>query len=211
MENIIKFLRKHWIMCIIMVMFPFALEKVLILTPVISEFSNDTWFSFMASYVGAIATIIVMLITFKKSDDENKVIIERQQRQYDIRLDNEKLDHIMQVLLLDEYYFNNPNTVCDNIEHYVKDIRFIFYDLLQLRYVHDVNKELFNLLKELLREEIEIINKFQYIENETVNNGLYEKWKNIYLEILSKVEDKRDKIKIEYNKYQELIRIKYFE
>ncbi len=211
MENIIKFLRKHWIMCIIMVMFPFALEKVLILTPVISEFSNDTWFSFMASYVGAIATIIVMLITFKKSDDENKVIIERQQRQYDIRLDNEKLDHIMQVLLLDEYYFNNPNTVCDNIEHYVKDIRFIFYDLLQLRYVHDVNKELFNLLKELLREEIEIINKFQYIENETVNNGLYGKWKNIYLEILSKVEDKRDKIKIEYNKYQELIRIKYFE
>ena len=93
----------------------------------------------------------------------------------------------------------------------MKDIRFIFYDLLQLRYVHDVNKELFNLLKELLREEIEIINKFQYIENETVNNGLYGKWKNIYLEILSKVEDKRDKIKIEYNKYQELIRIKYFE
>ena len=211
MENIIKFLRKHWIMCIIMVMFPFALEKVLILTPVISEFSNDTWFSFMASYVGAIATIIVMLITFKKIDDENKVIIERQQRQYDIRLDNENMDHIMRVLLLDGYYFYNPNTACDNIEQYLKDIRFIFYDLLQLRYVRDENNELFKLLLELLREENEIVNKFQYVENETVNNELYEKWKGIHVEILSKVNDKREQIEIEYNKYQDAMRIKYFE
>ena len=220
MEKIREFISKYRIFCtkcmkimaiVAFVIFPFVLEKILISTPTVSQFSNETWFSFMASYVGALATIIVMLITFKKSDDENKVIIERQQRQYDIRLDNENLDHIMKVLLLDEYYFYNPHTVCGNIEHYVKDIRFIFYDLLQLRYVRDVNNELFKLLLELLREENEIVNKFQYVENETVNNELYEKWRGIHVEILSKVNDKREQIRIEYNKYQNAMRIKYFE
>ena len=128
MKRIREFISKYRTFCmkivimVAFVIFPFVLEKILISTPTVSQFSNETWFSFMASYIGAIATVIVMLITFKKSDDENKVIIERQQRQYDIRLDNENMDHIMRVLLLDGYYFYNPNTACDNIEQYLKDI-----------------------------------------------------------------------------------------
>ena len=57
------FLKKHWCICIIMVLIPFAVEKFLILTPVVSRFSNEVWFSFIASYVGAVVTVIVMFVT----------------------------------------------------------------------------------------------------------------------------------------------------
>lgn len=39
------------LIAISIVVFPFVLEFVLYKTPVISRFTNETWFSFMASYV----------------------------------------------------------------------------------------------------------------------------------------------------------------
>ncbi len=65
-----NYIRKHWkkILCITaaLAFFPFVLERILFITPIVSEFSNEVWFSFIGSYIGSVVTLVVMFITFKK-------------------------------------------------------------------------------------------------------------------------------------------------
>ena len=122
-----NYVRNHWKKFLwitaVIVIFPFVLEGVLFATPIISKFSNETWFSFVGSYIGSVMTLAVMFLTFKKSDEENKNLLRRQKRQHEIEVQNEKLLGIIHILLLDNYHFLNADTVCENVEKFVKDLR----------------------------------------------------------------------------------------
>ena len=91
--------------------FPFVLEFVLYKTPVISQFTNETWFSFMASYVGAIATFVVLRITLKENQKAVEDEKRRLRRNYEIEKEISEAKDIQKVTSLDKG--TQPFVVCD--------------------------------------------------------------------------------------------------
>lgn len=203
------FLKKHWRICIIMVLIPFALEKFLILTPVVSQFSNEVWFSFIASYVGAVVTVIVMFVTFDKSDQENKKIINKQIKIHEIELENQRLERTVNVLLLDGYTFWNENTLCENLNKYVKDFRDIQYNIYKSPNVHEKDRELFFDIMILQRKEADFIKKLEEQMCDS-NNISIKDIQQILYELQCMANNERNKIKNEYEKYIEKTYKEYY-
>nr|DAE93054.1 MAG TPA: hypothetical protein [Caudoviricetes sp.] len=114
----------------------------------------------MGSYIGAIATIVVMVVTFKKSDKENKRLVELQKRQHDIDVQTEKIKKIVHVLLLDEYYFLDANSVCESIHRFFIDLNAIGLDTLNFKYTSLKDVPLVDELLKLQEEEVAIYNLF---------------------------------------------------
>ena len=105
------------VICVIML--PFITEYIIRYGKYRPDsFENDVWFSFMGSYLGAVVTLIVMFITFKKSDKENKKLIELQKKQHEIDMQNEKLAKLIHVLL----YPRESRGFCYSL-HIVKGLR----------------------------------------------------------------------------------------
>ena len=213
-----NYVRNHWKKFLwitaVIVIFPFVLEGVLFATPIISKFSNETWFSFVGSYIGSVMTLAVMFLTFKKSDEENKNLLRRQKRQHEIEVQNEKLLGIIHILLLDNYHFLNADTVCENMEKFVKDLRYVQFDTLKYKYVILKDQVLIDELLRLQMEEINIIN--------SVKNGPHvdsaqkaEEFKLFALGMglrLSEVaESRKETIKAMYDNYLEKVYEQYYE
>ena len=116
------------------IIFPFALENVLYITPVVSRFTNETWFSFMASYTGAIATFIVLKITMKENQEALEEEKERLRRNYEIEKEIEVVKDIQKVLLLDKYDFLNINTMMIDYSRLVKDIKDAQYEIREIQF-----------------------------------------------------------------------------
>lgn len=193
------------------VIFPFVLEKILISTPIVSQFSNETWFSFMASYSGAIVTVIVMLITFKKSDKENKEIIKRQMKQHQIDMENKRLTHLLGVLFAD-YYFYDCKSICEDVYRFIKDFKRIEGDMFYLDYLHKLNYKLYKLILNLQQEDRGYIKRFEEIldikkdKDEQINELL-----DVVLELKQNINLKRDDMIAEYQKYEDAISNIYYE
>lgn len=203
------FLKKHWCICIIMVLIPFAVEKFLVLTPVVSRFSNEVWFSFIASYVGAVVTVIVMFVTFDKSDQENKKIINKQIKIHQIELENRRLEKTVNVLLLDGYTFGNENTLCDNLNKYVKDFWDTQYNIYKSPNVYEKDRELFFNIMTLQRKEVDFIKKLEEQMCDPINVSIKDIQQILY-ELQCMANNERNKIKNEYEKYIEKTYKEYY-
>lgn len=114
--------------------FPFVLEFVLYKTPVISRFTNETWFSFMASYVGAIATFVVLRITLKENQKAVEDEKRRLRRNYEIEKEISEAKDIQKVLLLDKYDFLNMNTLVIDFMKFRKDMYDIQFKIREFQF-----------------------------------------------------------------------------
>ena len=123
-----------WEVLVILIVFPFALEKFLYITPVVSRFTNETWFSFMASYSGAIATFIVLKITLEENLKAVENEKERLRKSYEIDREIEKVKNIQKVLLLDKYDFVNLNTLAIDYSRFVKELYDIQYEIREFQF-----------------------------------------------------------------------------
>lgn len=201
-----------WITGIII--FPFALEKILFATPVVSKYNNEVWFSFMGSYVGAVVTLWVMYNTFKKSDEENKELIKRQKRQHEIDIQNEKLLGIIHILLLDDYHFLNPDTVLENIEKFTKDLRYVQFDTLKFRYITQKDEILVDELLKLQMEEVEILNSMRNAPH-VDSSKKAEEFKMFMLDdglrLSTVAESRKDTIMAMYENYLEKVYKEYYD
>ena len=114
--------------------FRFVLEFVLYKTPVISQFTNETWFSFMASYVGAIATFVVLRITLKENQKAVEDEKRRLRRNYEIEKEISEAKDIQKVLLLDKYDFLNMNTLVIDFMKFRKDMYDIQFKIREFQF-----------------------------------------------------------------------------
>lgn len=213
-----EFIKRNWkkIFWIVPIIgFPFVVEWILFATPVVSRFGNEIWFSFIGSYIGAVITLIVMFITFKKSDDENKKFRERQKRQYEIDVQNEKIAKIIHVLLLNNYYFLNPDTVCENMDRFIGDLHYVQFDTLKFKYITHKDEKLMEELLNLQKEEVGILNEMQEKVPHVDSAEKATELKKVFLEFglrLSKnVNLQREKIKVMYDNYLERVYKEYYE
>lgn len=130
-DIILKYIKKYWmlILSIVVIVFvPFILEWLLFVTPEVSKFSNETWFSFMGSYLGAVVTIAVFKFTIDKNDKEHKAEMKKQIYNEGIEHEIDSLNRIMNVLLLNNYDFMNlldKGKFCSEYAHCNKD----FWDI----------------------------------------------------------------------------------
>lgn len=202
-----------WIMGICV--FPFLLEWFLYATPVVSRFGNDTWFSFMGSYIGASVTLWVMYMTFKRSEEENKKILKKQKELHEIEMQRESICKIMHVLLLDGYYFLNPDTVSENLDRFIADFTFIQLDTLKYRYISLKDEALVDELLKLQKEEVEILNELNenkpHVDSVEKVKEFKEYLINTGLKLSKTANLKRQTIKIMYDSYIEKIYRKYYE
>lgn len=155
---------------ILIIIAPFATEIIIKYGPYRAKsFNNDTWFSFMGSYIGAVVTLGIMFVTFKKSEKEYKRNLKQQKKQYEIGLQKERLDRIIQVLLLNNYCFCNPYTVLENMDRFMHDIHSVGFTTLKV-YAKYSNDRLIDELLDLQKKELEIIRllerDFQTLERE---------------------------------------------
>lgn len=192
--------------------FPFLLEFVISAVHDVSEFSDETWFSFYGSYIGAIISLFVMFITFKKSDYENKKIIRKQKEKFEIDSEKEKIKRIIHVLLLDDYYFLNPDTVSENIDRFNKDLSYVEFDTLELGFVLKEDEILFKELLELQKEEVRILNTIiKEIPNVKTKDEFNIVKMNAGLELSKIVTLRRSSIKTMYEEYIKKMYDKYYE
>ena len=179
------------------------------------SFENDVWFSFMGSYLGAVVTLLVMFITFKKTDRENKKLIEQQKKQHDIDMQNEKLARIIHVLLLDDYYLLNADTVCENINRFFKDLNSVQFDTLKFKYVTQKNEKLMDELLKLQMEEVKILNFMRdtapHVDSEQNAREFKKVLLDAGLELNKAANSKREMIKMMYDDYLENVYQQYFE
>lgn len=117
-----------------LIVFPFVLEEVLYKTPVVSRFTNETWFSFMASYSGAIATFIVLRITLTENQKAVEAEKERLRKNYEIEKEIETAKNIQKILLLDKYDFLNINTMMIDYLRFIKDIKDAQYEIREIQF-----------------------------------------------------------------------------
>lgn len=203
--NVLKTPIKFAIAACIVCFLPFVIEWALFEIPVFNKFDNATWFSFMGSYVGAIVTIIVMFITFKKSDKENKKVVELQKRQYEIDAENEKVKKIIHVLLLDDYYFLDRNTVCENMHRYILDLHSIGLETLIFKCVIYKDNPLMDELLQLQMEEVKIYNslveKVPHVDSQQKGNELIEVFLETGKNLYEVVNPKRTIINMKYEGY----------
>lgn len=122
------------LIAIFIVGFPFVLEFVLYKTPVISRFTNETWFSFMASYVGAIATFVVLRITLKENQKAVEDEKRRLRRNYEIEKEINEAKEIQKILLLDKYDFLNMNTLVIDFMKFRKDMYDIQFKIREFQF-----------------------------------------------------------------------------
>lgn len=213
-----NYIKKHWkkILCIttVIAIFPFVLERFLFATPIVSEFSNEIWFSFIGSYIGSVVTLVVMFVSFKKSDEENKQLLRRQKWQHDIEVQNEKLLKIIHILLLDNYHFLNADTVYENIVKFGKDLRYVQFDTLKYKYVTLKDQMLIDELLRLQMEEVEVLKNIKnapHVDSEQAAKRL----KMFALEMgfrLSEIaESRKNTIKAMYDSYLEKVYEEYYE
>ena len=218
MKNVCNFIKKHWILILILFALPFLFEMILIYTPEISKFSNETWFSFMGSYVGAIITLIVMFISFKKSDEENKKMIRIQKKQHQFDMQNQKIVKIIHVLLLDDYVFTNINTICENIDRYITDFQYVQLDTLSFKYADDnilKDEKLIDALLELQTEEVKIVNKLvdkvPHVDSSEKANDLLKIFLDAGCELSKIANLRRESIKVMYENYLKNVYENYYE
>lgn len=212
-----KYVKKYWkkILCVIaIIIFPFLLELILFFTPVVSKFSNEAWFSFTGSYIGAVVTLEVMYITFKKSDEENKNLIIQQKKQHDIDRENEKLSKIIHVLLLDGYYFLDPDTVCENMDRFLGDLHYVQFDTLKFKYMTHKDEKLMDELLKLQMEEVKIINEMQentpHVDSQQKAKDLKRIFMKSGLELSQNANLHREIIKVMYDNYLERVYEQYY-
>lgn len=125
---------KAILIVILFALFPFVLEFILFVTPEVSRFSNEAWFSFIGSYIGVIATFIVLRITVKdnqKSIQDAKI---QMIKSYEIEKEIALSTRILKILLLDNYNFVSANTLLSEYSKYLKDIFDIQYEIRYLSY-----------------------------------------------------------------------------
>lgn len=80
--HMVKFIL--WIViCVILLIVPLIIEKVIVNEKIFffkmpeSVLGNEQWFSFWGSYLGALITLVVMMITIKYNNQENRKMFEK--------------------------------------------------------------------------------------------------------------------------------------
>ena len=66
-----------WLLLIITIAFPFAMDHLIIGNDFFSNISNSDWVSFLASYIGAITSAVGIIITIEHTKKEARVCFAR--------------------------------------------------------------------------------------------------------------------------------------
>lgn len=221
-ERIKNLWKKHGVFMLsvlgvmLVIILPFVTERIIRYGKYRPDsFENDVWFSFMGSYLGAVVTLLVMFITFKKTDRENKKLIEQQKKQHDIDMQNEKLAKIIHVLLIDDYYLLNADTVCENIDRFFKDLNYVQFDTLKFKYITHKNEKLMDELLKLQMEEVKILNFMRdtapHVDSEQNAREFKKVLLDAGLELNKAANSKREIIKMMYDDYLENVYKQYYE
>lgn len=135
-------MKRYWkvIVAIVAVaIFPFIIEWFLFTTPEVSRFSNEVWFSFIASYSGAIATLIVLGLTILENQRNLKDEKERLKRNYETEKEIDLSKKIINVLLLNNYDFITRTKILTEYDRYIKDIYDVQFEVRELMYDENGN------------------------------------------------------------------------
>ncbi len=138
-------MKKYWkviaviVVMVVIAIFPFVTEWFLFVTPEVSRFSNEVWFSFIASYSGAIATFIVLCLTMLENRRNLKDEKERLRRNYEIEKEIDLSKKIINVLLLNDYDFVARTKISTEYSRYIQDIYDVQFEVRELMYNENGN------------------------------------------------------------------------
>lgn len=200
---------------ITMFIFPFIIAKALFCFPE-GRFSREVWFSFFASYSGAIATFIVLYLTISENQRSFQKEKERLKRNYEIEKELDLSKKILKVLLLDNYDFITLAKIDTEYARYCQDIYDIQYEVPKLIYDKNGYTARDKFLNALFQTER--YHTLQLIVEKPYKVGSEEEAKTLLKHIVNRTTDlshqmieKRRKILDLYDKYVEEMKMKEFE
>ena len=109
MERVYMFLKKYWWQCslggiFIIVIAPYITELIIkkgLYRP--DTFDENTWFSFMGSYLGAVITVIIFFVTICMNQISIEDEIKRNRKNAEIEREIEKVKYIYNFFTLRDY------------------------------------------------------------------------------------------------------------
>lgn len=145
---------------ILVLVIPFAMEYIIIHGKYRPDgFDNEVWFSFMGSYLGAIVTLIVMYVTFKKSEYDNnkqmKFLINKQ----DIENEKNSVERVCNLLLLCNYSLTGNHVEAD-LSMFGRNLMSMQFQINQIRsngYNAKARDALLDELQSLQNEQVKIM------------------------------------------------------
>ena len=199
-------MKKNIVIILGVVIFPFLIEWVIhVLIKNITCFNDDVWFSFFGSYVGAIITLIVMFITFRKTNKENQADKQFILQKFEIERDINDIGDLYNLLLLNDYDFTctDANVMISQFRKFCKDFRNneTIIDIIKSR--NNFNKEkdeLLQKMEDLQTLEAELINNSNLFNPNPVNDILKEH-RDLLYELTGVVEKYRADIRDLYKRY----------
>lgn len=170
-----------------------------------SGFTSEVWFSFLGSYVGAIITLLVMLITFTKARKDSKREREWLQCKTEIEREIASLDALAHTLLLDNYYFGEiiAQNIFPQFRKFLQEFRNneTILDLVQAKgNLYNEKKNLIQALGKLQVEEAELINNSTLFSGK-LEGTLEEDQMRVVSDLIDISEKHRTTIRDLYKKY----------
>ena len=213
------FLEKCWflITIVILIILPKICEKILFYTEKLklSGFSKKEWFSFMGSYIGTIFAVVIMYITFYKTQKDYKNELIRQKKIDQIKSEREIIRKLKNIVLLDKYESIDGNF---SINDYIK----LCNDLMVTKvWLAQINKDEEDSAKNKLISRIEMIEASYQCSQIAIGNNFkneddISKRNNFLMEIIDTLIAVRNNYKMEvellyYNYENEIKEIMYEE
>ncbi len=119
---------------LVIITFPFVLEWFLFITPEVSRFSNEIWFSFIGSYSSAIVTLLVLCLTLRENRNSIREERRKLRESFDIESEINLSRKILDVLLLNRYDFISADKLLTEYGKYRQDMYDIQFEVRELKY-----------------------------------------------------------------------------
>lgn len=215
-------MKKYWkviaviVVMVVIAIFPFVTEWFLFVTPEVSRFSNEVWFSFIASYSGAIATFIVLCLTMLENRRNLKDEKERLRRNYEIEKEIDLSKKIINVLLLNDYDFVARTKISTEYSRYIQDIYDVQFEVRELMYNENGNTARDKFFEKLFQIEryhsLQLaVSNVSKIENEEEAKKYFDSIVNVTNKLSHQMANERKPILDLYKNYVKEMKQKEFE
>ena len=215
-------MKKYWkviaviVVMVVIAIFPFVTEWFLFVTPEVSRFSNEVWFSFIASYSGAIATFIVLCLTMLGNRRNLKDEKERLRRNYEIEKEIDLSKKIINVLLLNDYDFVARTKISTEYSRYIQDIYDVQFEVRELMYNENGNTARDKFFEKLFQIEryhsLQLaVSNVSKIENEEEAKKYFDSIVNVTNKLSHQMANERKPILDLYKNYVKEMKQKEFE
>lgn len=140
MEKICRFIKKYWWQCglgsiVIIIVAPFITELIIrrgVYRP--NTFDEQTWFSFMGSYLGAVITVIIFFITVCVNQISLEDEIKRNRKNAEIEREIEKAKYVYNFFTLRDYRLQDLDMELAEFRRLLSDLIIVKTYLEQVKY-----------------------------------------------------------------------------